>query len=313
MAAAVALTFIVAGPRGGAVGLLAGAYAARAVLAWAEQVVARRTAARVTDELRRRILDSLPRRGPAWAAAFGPGRLTAVLTGGLDALRPWFAGYLPALILGLALPPLVIIAIAMVDPASALIALATLGLIPVLGALIGWATEARARQRWAADARLAGHFLDVVHGLPTLRMYGRAERQVTVVAELTDRHRSATLRVLRVAFLSSTALDLVGTLSVGLIAVEVGLRVAAGHLGLGPALLVILLAPEAYRPLRELAARYHAATGATAVITDVDEILRTDGHSRPPIPTHLRAHTRQDTPGSCKQGTDRAPGVARSG
>ncbi|WP_308121337.1 thiol reductant ABC exporter subunit CydC [Paractinoplanes bogorensis] len=272
---AAALTLLIAYPdaRGRAIVLLAGAYGARALLSWAEQVVARRTAARVTDELRRAMLRALPQRGPAWVAAFGAGRLTTVLTSGLDALKPWFSGYLPALVLGVALPPLVIVAMALVDPASALVALVTLPLIPVLGALIGWATAARAEQRWQADARLAGHFLDVVRGLATLRVFGRAERQTEVVATLTDQHRSATMRVLRVAFLSSTALDLVGTLSVGLIAVEAGLRVAAGNLSLGPALLVILLAPEAYRPLREMAARYHASTDATAVITDVDEIL----------------------------------------
>ncbi|MEU4222620.1 ATP-binding cassette domain-containing protein, partial [Actinoplanes sp. NPDC026623] len=206
-------------------------------------------------------------------AGYGGGRLTAVLTGGLDALRPWFSGYLPALVLGVTLPPLVIAAMAVADPASALVALATLPLIPVLGALIGWATQQKARAAWAADARLAGHFLDVVRGLPTLRIFGRAQRQIEVVREMTDRHRLATVRVLRVAFLSSTALDLVATLSVGLIAVEAGLRVAAGSMPLGPALLVILLAPEVYRPLREMAARYHASADASAVISDVDEIL----------------------------------------
>ncbi|WP_253237395.1 thiol reductant ABC exporter subunit CydC [Paractinoplanes aksuensis] len=270
---AVALTLLVTQGPGWAVVMLSGAYGARAVLAWAEQVVARRTAARVTDELRRSMLTALPARGPAWVASFGAGRLTAVLTTGLDALKPWFSGYLPALVLGVALPPLVIVAMALVDLTSAVIALVTLPLIPVLGALIGWATQARARQRWQADARLAGHFLDVVRGLPTLRVFGRADRQTEVIENLTDQHRSATLRVLRVAFLSSTALDLVATLSVGLIAVEAGLRVAAGNLALAPALLVILLAPEAYRPLREMAARYHASTDATAVITDVDEVL----------------------------------------
>ncbi|GAB1691632.1 thiol reductant ABC exporter subunit CydC [Krasilnikovia sp. M28-CT-15] len=256
-----------------AVALLAAAYLARAGFAWSEQVVAQRAAVRVGDELRRAVLAAALRRGPAWAARYGAGRLTAVLTTGLDALRPWFSGYLPALVLGVALPPLVVAAIAVVDPPSALVALATLPLLPLLGALIGWATQARARQRWAADARLAGHFLDVVRGLATLRAYGRAERQVPVVAAMTERHRAATMRVLRVAFLSSTALDLVGTLSVGLIAVTVGLRVAAGHLALAPALLVILLAPEAYRPLREMAARYHASTDAAAVIAEVDEVL----------------------------------------
>jgi ATP-binding cassette subfamily C protein CydCD len=273
-------------PLGWALVVLAVAFTVRAGLAWAEQVTAHRTAARVTDELRRALLDRVVERGPAWVASYGPGRLTTVLGTGLESLRPWFSGYLPALILGVVLPPLVVVIMALVDPASAVITLLTLPLIPLLGALIGWATRARAQQRWAADARLAGHFLDVVRGLSTLRMYGRAERQIDVIADLTDRHRKATMRVLRVAFLSSTALDLVGTLSVGLIAVQAGLRVAGGSMDLGPALLVILLAPEAYRPLREMAARYHASTDAGAVIADVDEVLTTGpAHSpAPPVP-----------------------------
>ncbi|WP_188127145.1 ATP-binding cassette domain-containing protein [Actinoplanes lobatus] len=268
--------------------LLAAAFTARGALAWAEQVVAQRTAATVTDELRRSLLDRVIRRGPAWVAAYGSGRLTTVLGTGLDALRPWFSGYLPALVLGALLPPLVIVIMAAVDPASAVIALLTMPLLPILGALIGWATKARAERRWAADARLAGHFLDVVRGLPTLKMYGRADHQIDVIADLTDRHRAATMRVLRVAFLSSTALDLVGTLAVGLIAVQAGLRVAAGAMDLGPALLVILLAPEAYRPLREMAARYHASTDAGAVIADVDEILTAPSPSATGLAVEVR-------------------------
>ncbi|GAA1499836.1 hypothetical protein GCM10009827_003800 [Dactylosporangium maewongense] len=264
----------------GALAALAGVYAARAALTWAEQVAGRRTAARVTDELRRSVLAAALRRGPAWVAGHGSGRLVAVLGGGIDALRPWFSGYLPSLVLGVALPPLVVAAMLFADPASAVVVLVTLPLVPLLGALIGWATQRRAQERWQASARLAGHFLDAVRGIATLRLYGRAERQTAAVARMTDAHRAATVRVLRVAFLSSTALDLVGTLSVGLVAVEAGLRVAAGHLDLGPALLVILLAPEAYRPLREVAARFHASADAAAVIADVDRIL-TDADAGP--------------------------------
>ncbi|MEV4136121.1 thiol reductant ABC exporter subunit CydD [Dactylosporangium sp. NPDC049742] len=289
-AATVALAVVVTGivvrlaaaePVGaGALAALAGVYAARAALTWAEQVAGRRTAARVTDELRRSVLAAALRRGPAWVAGHGSGRLVAVLGGGIDTLRPWFSGYLPSLVLGVALPPLVVAAMFFADPASAVVVLATLPLVPLLGALIGWATQRRAQERWQASARLAGHFLDAVRGIATLRLYGRAERQTAAVARMTDAHRAATVRVLRVAFLSSTALDLVGTLSVGLVAVEAGLRVAAGHLDLGPALLVILLAPEAYRPLREVAARFHASADAAAVIADVDQILTDAAPSR---------------------------------
>nr|WP_093616020.1 ATP-binding cassette domain-containing protein [Actinoplanes philippinensis] len=291
---------------GTAIVLLAGAFAVRGALTWAEQVTAQRTATRVTDELRQSLLNRVVRRGPAWVAAYGSGRLTAVLGAGLDALRPWFSGYLPSLVLGVLLPPLVVVIMAVVDPASAVVAVLTIPLLPLLGALIGWATKARAERRWAADSRLAGHFLDVVRGLPTLRMYGRADRQIDVITDLTDRHRAATMRVLRVAFLSSTALDLVGTLAVGLIAVQAGLRVAAGSMELGPALLVILLAPEAYRPLREMAARYHASTDAGAVIADVDEILSTGS----PAPSGAPATTGSPQPHASSATSELVPSSA---
>ncbi|MEJ5912892.1 thiol reductant ABC exporter subunit CydD [Pseudokineococcus sp. 1T1Z-3] len=273
-------------PAEGWLALLAAALTLRALLAWGERVLTARTGAVAVDEVRRAVLAAALHRGPAWVAQHGPGRLGALLTGGVDALRPWFDGYLPALVVAAVVPPLVVVAMLLVDPGSALVVLLTLPLVPLFAALVGWATQERARQRWAATQRLAGHFLDVVQGLPTLRLFGRAQRQVDVVAAMTRREAAETTRVLRLAFLSSTALDLVGTLSVGLVAVEAGLRVAAGSLDLLPALLVILLAPEAYRPLREVGARYHAAADATAVVDEVEEVLAGDTAAPAgPVPT----------------------------
>ncbi|MEJ5889577.1 thiol reductant ABC exporter subunit CydD [Pseudokineococcus marinus] len=263
--------------------LLAAGLLLRAVLSWAERVLTTRTGAVAVDEVRRAALAAVLRRGPAWVAQHGPSRLGALLTGGVDALRPWFDGYLPSLVVAAVVPPLVVLAMLLVDPASALVVLVTLPLVPVFAALVGWATAERAQQRWEATQRLAGHFLDVVQGLPTLRLFGRAQRQVDVVADMTRRQAAETTRVLRLAFLSSTALDLVGTLSVGLVAVEAGLRVAAGSMDLLPALLVILLAPEAYRPMREVGARFHAAADATAVVDEVDAVLTGDDGGAAPV------------------------------
>ncbi|WP_206690433.1 thiol reductant ABC exporter subunit CydC [Quadrisphaera sp. INWT6] len=269
--------------------VLAGAFAARALLARAESVLSARAGSLAVEELRARVLEAALRRGPAWVASHGAGRLRALVTAtsgpggsagggaaGLDALRPWFSGYLPSLVVGVLMPPVVVLVLLAVDWRSALLVLVTLPLVPVFAVLIGWATQRRAADRVLEGARLAGHFLDVVRGLALLRLHGRADRQVREVAATTERHREATLRVLRVAFLSSTALDLVGTLSVGLVAVETGLRVAAGTMPLAPALLVILLAPEAYRPLREVGARFHASADAAAVVEEVDAVLASD-------------------------------------
>ncbi|TNM59570.1 thiol reductant ABC exporter subunit CydC [Streptomyces sp. NP160] len=266
--------------------VVAAAFAARALLARAESVLSARAGSLAVEELRTRVLEAALQRGPAWVASHGAGRLRALVAAtsgpggsaggaaaGLDALRPWFSGYLPSLVVGVLMPPVVVLAVLAVDWRSALLVLVTLPLVPVFAVLIGWATQRRAAERVQEGARLAGHFLDVVRGLALLRVHGRAQRQVGEVAATTERHREATLRVLRVAFLSSTALDLVGTLSVGLVAVETGLRVADGSMPLAPALLVILLAPEAYRPLREVGARFHAAADAAAVVAEVDAVL----------------------------------------
>ncbi len=306
----------VAGGVGLPLGVLAVAFAARALLARTESVLSARAGSLAVEELRTAVLEAALRRGPAWVAAHGAGRLRALVaatsgpggsagggSAGLDALRPWFSGYLPSLVVGVLMPPVVVLVLLAVDWRSALLVLVTLPLVPVFAVLIGWATQRRAADRVLEGARLAGHFLDVVRGLALLRVHGRAQRQVGEVAATTERHREATLRVLRVAFLSSTALDLVGTLSVGLVAVETGLRVAAGTMPLATALLVILLAPEAYRPLREVGARFHASADAAAVVAEVDAVLTSP---LPPAPD--RDH------GTPARGvTEAAPSVSGSG
>ncbi|WP_432544580.1 thiol reductant ABC exporter subunit CydD [Kineococcus sp. SYSU DK002] len=258
---------------GRGLGLLAATVAGRVLTSWATARLAQRTATAVRDDLRTRVLARALALGPAWVERFGRGRLSAVLTQGLPALDGWFTRYVPALVPGVLLPPAVLVLLALADLRSALTVLLTLPLVPVFAVLLGKATQARADRQWRTQRTLAAHFLDTVRGLPTLRAHRRAQRQVAAVAATTDAHRRATMSVLRVAFLSSTALDLVGTLSVGLVAVTAGMRLAGGTLDLHTALLVILLAPEAYRPLREVGARFHDSADAASVVADVDEVL----------------------------------------
>lgn len=242
---------------------LVGAVLVRAVVATLAPWVAAGTASRVVEPQRERLLDArdpdAERRDP------GATRRRELAAGGIDDLRAWFTSYLPALVLAAVLPPLVLVGLFLADRTSALIVLVTLPLLPVFAALIGWVTEKRAAAQWAAGERLSGHVLDVVTGLATLRLFGRARRQVDEVARTGEAHRRATASVLRVAFLSSTALELVATVSVGLVAVSAGLRVVDGSLGLAPALVAILLAPEAYRPIREVGARFHDVARSSEV------------------------------------------------
>ena len=214
---------------------LAGLYVARAILAAASDSVAAWAGVTVSTGLRAALL---ARWGTLDAGA-RPERGVAVTlaTAGATAIEPYAARYLPTLVAAAVVPVLAIGTLAVVDWPSALIVVCTVPLLPLFAALIGHATADSTQRRWAALSSLAGHFLDVVRGLPTLVSYGRARRQVEAVREVSERHRVATMETLRIAFLSSAALELVATISVALVAVTVGLRLATGSMGLEAGLL----------------------------------------------------------------------------
>jgi len=242
------------------------AVAARAGVVWGQGVVAARAAATVKAALRGELLGAVARRGPQWVAGQRAGEIATLAGRGLDALDAYFTGYLPQLVLGVTVPVAVLARMVFADWSSALIVAATLPLIPIFGALLGWQTEAATKRQWRRLSMLGGHFLDMVAGLPTLRAFGREKAQVDVVRRMADEHRTATMRTLRIAFLSGMVLELVATLSVALVAVPIGLRLLDGGVGLETALLVLLLAPEAYLPLRAAGARFHASMeGLTAL------------------------------------------------
>ena len=240
--------------------------------------VADRSAARaaetVANDLRERVLRHLAYEPDA--AGADTGRSTLLATHGVDEVKPYLTRYLPAVLLTVLVPPVVLVALLAADPLTALIVVLTLPLIPVFGALVGLHTRDRAERRWRELGSLAGHFVDVVRGLPTLVAFRRAERQVEVIRSTTHRYRRATMETLRLAFASSAVLELVATLSVALVAVSVGLRLAAGDLDLRTGLFVLLLAPEAYLPFRRAGSEFHAAaTGRQAFADAADQLAQT--------------------------------------
>ncbi|WP_127479598.1 thiol reductant ABC exporter subunit CydD [Nocardioides pantholopis] len=246
---------------------VAAVFAARALTGWAGDVLAARAAAQVGTSLRRQVVRAVLRRREVRSAD------AVLLTRGVSAAEPYLTRYLPAVVLAGALPVLTLAAMAWLDWLSALIVLLTLPLVPVFGALVGLATRDRAEEQWRAMASLSGHFLDVVRGLPTLVAYRRARAQSDTIARVTDRYRRASMQTLRLAFASSAVLELVATLSVALVAVTVGIRLAGGGLDLDTALLVLLLAPEAYWPLRRVGAEFHAAAEGVATFEQVHELV----------------------------------------
>ncbi|MET7362460.1 thiol reductant ABC exporter subunit CydD [Streptomyces sp. NPDC005562] len=251
--------------RAGPPAALASVMVLRALLTWLRGVLAQRAAAGAKAALRDRITGRLQHTNPLRLAARRHGETATLLTRGLDALDPYVVGYLPTMAATAVVPLTVVAAVWWTDWTSALIIVITLPLIPVFGALVGMHTAQRTARQWRLLSRLGGHFLDVVAGLPTLRAFGRERHQTKVVREMADAHRRATMRTLRVAFLSSLVLETVATLSVALVAVPVGLRLLHGDVGLHTALIVLFLAPEAYLPLRAMGGAFHDSAEGIAV------------------------------------------------
>jgi len=256
----------------------------RAGLSWGLAVLSQRASAAVKENLRGRLLTQARRLGPVHLARHRHGELATLVTRGLDTLDPYFTGYRPKIVAAVVVPLVVVVRLAVADWVSVLVIVVTLPLVPIFAALVGAHTRARTARQWGLLARLGGHFLDVVAGLPTLRAFGRARHQVHVVRQLADAHRRATMRTLRVAFLSALMLELVATLSVAVVAVPLSLRLLAGSVDLGTALLVLFLAPEAYLPLRAAGSAFHDSAEGVTVAERVFAVLDTETDARPRTP-----------------------------
>jgi thiol reductant ABC exporter CydD subunit len=255
---------------------------ARAAVACGREVLADRSSARAKGQLRAALLKHVAALGPQRPGEPRTGELAVLATRGIDALDGYFSLYLPQLFLAVIVPLAVLAVLADQDWISALIIAGTLPLIPLFMALVGAATRDRMQLQFRTLQQLAGHFLDVVEGLPTLKIFGRAKAQILAIGTVTDRYRRSAMSTLKVTFLSSLILELVATISVALVAVAVGLRLEDGHLGLRTALMVLVLAPEAYLPLRLLGANYHASAEGLSASAQVFEVLET------PLPEHGR-------------------------
>jgi thiol reductant ABC exporter CydD subunit len=256
---------------------------ARAVLAWAAELAASRSSARAKSQLRTALLERIPTLSSERSRGQSTGELAILATRGIDALDGYFSLYLPQLFLAVIVPIVVIVAVLSGDWISAAIIALTIPLIPLFMALVGATTRERMDRQFQTLERLAGHFLDVVAGLGTLKVFGRARAQAVAIREITERYRQAAMSTLRVTFLSSLILELVATIAVALVAVAIGLRLMDGHLGLRTALFALVLAPEAFLPLRRLGANYHASAEGMAAAERVFAVLE-----MPSAPTGTR-------------------------
>ncbi|GGJ14714.1 ABC transporter [Streptomyces brasiliensis] len=255
--------------------LLVAVAVGRALVSWLTELAAHQASAAVKSELRGRLLDRAAALGPGWLSEQRTGSLVTLATRGVDALDDYFSRYLPQLGLAVVVPVAVLARIVTEDWVSAAIIVGTLPLIPLFMVLIGWATQSRTERQWRLLSRLSGHFLDVVAGLPTLKVFGRAKAQADSIRRITGEYRQATMQTLRIAFLSSFALELLATLSVALVAVTIGMRLVHGDMDLYIGLVILVLAPEAYLPLRQVGAQFHAAAEGLAAAEEIFTVLET--------------------------------------
>jgi ATP-binding cassette, subfamily C, bacterial CydD len=267
--------------------LLGLAFALRGVLAWGFEVAGRLGAIGVLSQLRLELVEHRLRVQPAALDGAESAEVAAAAVHGLGPLEAYFGRFLPQLVLALVVPFAVIAWIVPLDVTAALVMLVTLPLVPVFMILIGRYTEQRTRARWRALALLSTHFLDVVRGLPTLRAYNRGQAQAASIADASERYRQTTMKTLRVAFLSGAVLELAATLGIALVAVTVGVQLVDGHVGLQAGLTVLVLAPELYLPLRNLASQYHASADGVAVVERLLEL--SEAPVRRPLPSLVPA------------------------
>ena len=271
--------------------LLLAASVLRSGLLWVREVTAQRGAVRVKSELRERLFGHVLRLGPAYAKGERTGELATTATEGIEKLDAYFARYLPQMVLSVLVPLLIAIYVFPLDWSSAVLLLATAPVIPVMMILVGSYAEEHVKRQWTALSRLGAHFLDAVQGLKTLKAFGRSAAETEKVAAAGEGFRARTMKVLRYAFLSGFVLEFITAMAIALVAVTLGVRVVSGNMPFEEAFVVLLLAPEFYKPLRELGVHRHAGMEGSAAADRIFEILNT------PVPVGGRPESGSPEPG----------------
>jgi len=245
----------------------------RMLLSWFSVYQAKRGAILLKQDLFNRLTSATGKLGPQFARSLQSGSLSATLTKGVEALDAYFSLYLPQLWFAVAVPLIILIAVAASDPVSALILLLSAPLIPLFMMLIGKSAGAMTDRQWQTMSRMSGYFLDRLQGLTTLKLFARSREQRQGIESTGESFRHATMQVLKIAFLSSLTLELTGTIGTAIIAVGVGIRLLGDHIAFLPALFVLMLTPDFYLPLRQLGLRFHAGKEGISASKDIFFLL----------------------------------------
>ncbi len=268
----------------------------RAGVAFAGELAAGAAALKVKANLREMLLRRLFELGPAYTQEEHSGELVTTVVEGIEALDAYFSQYLPQLLLAALIPLLILLAVFPIDGLSGLVLLFTAPLIPVFMILIGQNAKTLTLRQWNTLQRMSVHFLDTLQGLTTLKMLNRSRERVDSIRQVSERYRQATLRVLRLTFLSALVLEMVGTISVAIVAVQIGIRLLYGHIGFEEAFFILVIAPDFYLPLRTLGLRFHAGTSGVAAAQRIFEVLEAPRPLKAPAPGPVRREIRLAPP-----------------
>ncbi|MBU3692282.1 MAG: thiol reductant ABC exporter subunit CydD [Candidatus Nanopelagicaceae bacterium] len=248
-------------------------FAVRVILTYVGEQFTNQISHRIRVDLRRALFNKILTNGAELNVRFGPGRISLISTKAIANLEPYFTRFVPQIFIAASVPLFVGATITYLDLTSGLIVLFTVPLIPLFGVLIGKYTSEAMRKRWRTLGILSGYVLDLLSGLTTLKLFGRDQAQGKQVEEVGNRYRVETMRVLKISFLTSLALEIIATLSVALIAVAIGLRLVDGEIELWRGLVILILAPEVYWPIRNLSAQFHASADGMQSAKDIFEII----------------------------------------
>jgi ATP-binding cassette subfamily C protein CydD len=245
----------------------------RGLAVWFGELTSTSLAVKVKQDLRKMTLQKIFRLGPTYLEGEAGGELTSTITQGIESIDAYFSQFIPQVILAALIPVMILIIVFPMDWISGLTLLLTAPLIPFFLYLIGRATERVTGRQFTALSRMSAFFLDTLQALTTLKQFGRSRQRMEEVASVNQEYRSATMSVLQVTFLSSLALEMLGTLSTALVAVQIGLRLLDGGIPYEQALFILIITPEFYLPLRNLGLRYHAAMNGMGGAARIFSIL----------------------------------------
>lgn len=255
------------------VGLFALFSTLRVLFGWAGHHEAKKGTLAIRKTLTERLSDTVAALGPSYTRSAQSGRIVTTLLKGVESVDAWFSQYIPQLFLALIIPVVILAAVFPADWLSGVILVVTAPLIPVFMILIGKRASAATEKQWNTMSRMSGHFLDMLQGLSTLKLFAQARTRRDGIAEASENFRHSTMQVLKIAFLSSLTLELVGTLGTAVVAVSIGVQMLGGHLAFRPGFFALLLVPDFYLTLRQLGTKFHAGMEGVTASKEMHEIL----------------------------------------